>query len=455
MKTLPLCLIEDDEIMGESLQDRFQLEGFEVEWLRTRAAGQAALAKRRYGAVVSDICLPDGDGDELYLELKKHMPDPPPFLFITGYGTIDRAVALLKAGAADYVTKPFDLDRLVEKVREIIRPAAEIACPISSGELGVSATMKRIEASLPRLARHASAVLITGESGVGKERVAELFHQFARDEDSCPFVAVNCAALPESLLDAELFGYEKGAFTGASRTKIGLLEQASCGTLFLDEIGEMSLPMQSKLLRAIQERHITRVGGNASISVGFRLVCATHCDLKGMVARGSFREDLFYRINVIHVRVPPLRERTDDILHFLRRFLDDFRRDHGGERRVVDNRAEQVLLEYPWPGNLRELKNCVERACILAPDRVLEAESFFEEGVTLLPAGVAAPTLAAHMARIEREYLTRALAHCGNHMGHTATELGISRKNLWEKMRKLRMAAGEPDPDTHQPTSGA
>jgi DNA-binding NtrC family response regulator len=164
-----------------------------------------------------------------------------------------------------------------------------------------------------------------------------------------------------------------------------------------------------------------------------------------MVAQGTFREDLFYRINVIHVRVPPLRERTEDILHFLRRFLDDFQRDHGGERRVVDTRAEQVLLEYPWPGNLRELKNCVERACIMAQGRVLDAEAFFEEGVALLPSGTNAPTLAEHMARVERDYLTRALARCGNHMGNTAIELGISRKNLWEKMRKLgmRSEAGE------------
>lgn len=436
MKLLPLCLIEDDEIMGESLQDRFQLEGFEVEWLRTRASGRSALAKQQFGAVISDIRLPDGDGGELFLECKAAMADPPAFLFITGDGTIDRAVALLKAGAADYVTKPFDLDRLVEKVREIIRPVAEVVYPASTGELGVSAAMQRIEQSLPRLARHASALLITGESGTGKEHVAQLFHEFARDEECCPFVAVNCAAMPEGLMEAELFGYEKGAFTGAARMKKGLLEQASCGTLFLDEIGEMSLPMQSKLLRVIQDRRITRIGAETSIPVGFRLVCATHRNLKGMVAQGSFREDLFYRINVIHVKVPPLRERPQDILHFLRRFLDDFQRLHGGERRVLDARAERVLLAYPWPGNLRELKNCVERACIMALDRVLGAEAFFDE---VLSSNLADSTLAEHMTHVERDYLMRALARHDNHMGNTAIELGISRKNLWEKMRKLGM----------------
>ena len=439
MKSLPLCLIEDDEIMGESLLDRFQLEGFEVEWLRTQALGRAALAKKRYGVVVSDIRLPDGDGGELFLELKVSTAPPPPFLFITGDGTIDRAVALLKAGAADYVTKPFDLDRLVEKVREIILPTLETDYPAATGVLGASAAMQRIEQSLPRLARHASALLITGESGTGKEHVAQLFHEFARDEAGCPFVAVNCAAMPEGLMEAELFGYEKGAFTGAARMKKGLLEQADCGTLFLDEIGEMSLPMQSKLLRTIQNRRITRIGGETSIAVGFRLVCATHRDLKSMVAQGSFREDLFYRINVIHIKVPPLRERPQDILHFLRRFLDDFQRLHGDERRVLDGRTERVLLEYPWPGNLRELKNCVERACIMTSDRVLGAEAFFEEGLVQLPAELCGATLSMHMAHVERDYLLRALVRSENHMGNAAKELGISRKNLWEKMRKLGM----------------
>lgn len=446
MKNLPLCLIEDDEIMGESLQDRFQLEGFDVQWLRTLASGRLALAHQRFGAVVSDIRLPDGDGGDLFLEMRQQSPNAPPFIFITGDGTIDRAVTLLKAGACDYVTKPFDLDRLVEKVREVIQPAAEVADPAPTGVLGVSAAMQRIEQSLPRLARHASAFLITGESGTGKEHVAKLFHEFARDDPECPFVAVNCAAMPEGLMEAELFGYEKGAFTGAVRMKKGLLEQASCGTLFLDEIGEMPLTMQAKLLRTIQDRRITRVGSEVSIPVGFRLVCATHRDLKGMVAQGSFREDLFYRINVIHVKVPALRERPQDILYFVRCFLDDFQRQHGGERRVLDNQAERVLLEYPWPGNLRELKNAIERACIMALDRVLTADAFFDECGLPMPADSSGDTLTEYMARVEREYLMRALARCSNHMGKTAIELGISRKNLWEKMRKLGLR-GESEVD--------
>ncbi len=448
MTTLTLCLIEDDEIMGESLRDRFELEGFSVDWRRSIAEGRKALAAGSYAAVISDIRLPDGDGGELFLEFKGTANDPPPFLFITGFGAVERAVTLLKAGAADYVTKPFDLDRMVEKVRDIARPAA---MPNPTGELGVSAAMRRIEDGLPRLAQQASALLISGESGVGKEHVAQLFHRFARESERCPFIAVNCAALPEGLLEAELFGYEKGAFTGAVRAKKGLLEQADCGTLFLDEIGEMSLAMQAKLLRAVQERRITRIGSDASIAVNFRLVCATHRDLKTMVEQGGFREDLYYRINVIHLRIPPLRERPEDILHFLRRFLDDFQKLQSAERRVLDARAEHVLLDYPWPGNLRELRNCVERACILSGNRVLDAASFFEEGVVLLATDSGAPTLAEHMARVERDYLVRALARNDGHMGNTAAELGISRKNLWEKMRKLGMRSELTD----EPRDGA
>lgn len=446
MTTLPLCLIEDDEIMGESLCDRFRLEGYTVDWCRSIAAGRNALSGKRYAVVISDIRLPDGDGGDLFLEVRDAIKAP--YLFITAFAAVDRAVMLLKSGAADYVTKPFDLDRMVDKVREIAAPFADIAARVTAagnGELGVSAAMRRIEDSLPRLAQHVSALLITGESGVGKEHVAQLFHRLARDDERCPFIAVNCAALPESLLDAELFGFEKGAFTGAVRTKKGLIEQAHCGTLLLDEVGDMSLQMQAKLLRAIQERRITRVGGNESIAVDFRLVCATHHDLKTMVEQGSFREDLFYRINIIHLRIPPLRERPEDILHFMRRFLDEFQKMHGGERRVLDTRIEQVLLDYPWPGNLRELRNSVERACILSTGKILGAEVFFDEADVALPAGSSSPTLTEHMAGVERDFLTRSLARHNGHMGHTAAELGISRKNLWEKMRKLGLRGNGAD----------
>ena len=432
-----LCLIEDDEIMGESLMQLFRLEGFEPIWHRSAQEAVRLIESQRFAVVVSDIRLPDADGGELFLALREKLPGLPPFLFITAYGTIDRAVELLKAGAADYITKPFDVDVLVQKVRGLAEHYGAGAEGDTS--LGVSPAMRRIAEALPRLARHAAALLITGESGCGKEHVARLFHRHAVG-DTGDFVAVNCASIPETLIEAELFGYEKGAFTGALRMKRGFFELAQHGTLFLDEIGEMPLSMQAKLLRALQERRIFRLGGEQAIAVDFRLICATHRDLKAMVQAGQFREDLYYRIHVLHLRIPPLRERLEDIRWFVRHFVEEFNRQHPQERRRIDPRTEQALLDYPWPGNVRELKHAVERACILSTGPLLEAEAFF--GDTLDGAGAAgspplSQSLADYLMACERDYLLMMLERHEHHMTHTAEALGITRKTLWEKLRRL------------------
>ncbi len=256
--------------MGESLADRFALEGLAYDWHQTGVAALAAILQQDYALVISDIRLPDITGDVLFEQLLTQRPDLPPFIFITGHGDLETAVRLLKKGAQDYITKPFDLDALVEKIRARAPPY------VASGQydLGQSPAMRQIEAMLSRLANSTASVLITGESGVGKERVAKALHLLT--DASSPFIAVNCGALTESLLEAELFGYEKGAFTGAARTKKGVFEQADGGTLFLDEIGDMPQAMQVKLLRALQERSIVRVGGESQIPVSIRLVCATH-----------------------------------------------------------------------------------------------------------------------------------------------------------------------------------
>ncbi|HET9699842.1 MAG TPA: sigma-54 dependent transcriptional regulator, partial [Burkholderiales bacterium] len=362
----------------------------------------------------------------------------PPFIFITGYGSIDKAVHLLKLGAADYLTKPFDLDRLVDQVRA--RCATTPSVPASGrAPLGVSPAMRRIEEGLPRLAAHAHTLLVTGESGVGKEHVAMEFHRLAHPGREAPFVAVNCGAIPETLLEAELFGHEKGAFTGAVRQKKGVFEQAHGGTLFLDEIGEMPPVMQVKLLRALQERRIQRVGGEASVPVDLLVVCATHRDLKEMVQAGTFREDLYYRINVIQLRIPPLRERRDDILWFARRFLTECDARQGGGQHALSIAAEQALLQYPWPGNLRELKHSLERACILSPGRVIAADAIFEDAppAPTAGAGEAPVRLDEYLRDCERRYIRGALEQEQGHVANTAARLGISRKNLWEKMKKL------------------
>ncbi len=421
--------------MGESLCDRLELEGFRHEWHRTASSALAAIGRKPFAVVVSDVQLPDLGGDEMFAQLREAHRTLPPFIFITGFGSIDSAVQLLKLGAADYIAKPFDIESMIDKVRALARlqPAQHEDVP----PLGVSPGMRRIEEMLPRLAKHAATLLISGESGVGKERVALEFDRLGRDSEKCPFVAVNCGAITESLFEAELFGHEKGAFTGATRTKKGFFEQAHCGTLFLDEIGETPLAMQVKLLRALQERRVTRVGGERAIDVDLRLVCATNRDLKKLVEEGRFREDLYYRVNVIQIRIPPLRERKEDIVWLARRMLDEFCAQHGSVRRALTPRAEQALLEYPWPGNVRELKHCIERACIISSREALEPADFFDEGSPALRSEGAAASLDSHLQECERSYIESALLKNDRQIIRTAEELGISRKNLWEKMRRL------------------
>jgi DNA-binding NtrC family response regulator len=444
-----ICLVEDDEIMGESLCDRFALEGFQIEWQQTGNAGLQAIRSKNYDLIISDVNLPDLSGEDVYTQLIAENDHQPPFIFITGYGSIDRAVRLLKLGAADYISKPFDLDLLVDKARLLCPMHMRNASDESRLEnvLGISPTMREIEQSIPRLAKLASTILITGESGVGKEHVAQLIHRHARVNVEAPFVAISGGAITESLLESELFGHEKGSFTGAAKARKGVFEQAHGGTLFLDEIGEMSLGMQVKLLRVIQERCIVRVGGETPIPVDVRLICATNRDLKEMVEENTFREDLYYRIHVIRLRIPPLRERREDILWFANLFLMQCAQ-LSKETHHISPVAERALLDYDWPGNLRELKHSVERACILSHNPWLDTDAFFDDGFMNSPAAMEAVettvpdgTLANHLRDCERKFILHALEINQWHFGITAAALGISRKNLWEKMKKLDIHA--------------
>jgi len=428
-----ICLIEDDPIMGESIKERLTLEGFSVDWCQTGEAALTQLQKRDYNAVVSDIRLPDIAGDELFRQMiaspKTHMP---PTIFITGYGTVEAAVELLKLGAADYLTKPLDPKALVEKLHDLCR---EQERAVEEGErLGLSPVMQRLAGKLPAIARHPETpVLITGESGSGKEVVAKRLHAFGAAD--LPFIPVNCAAIPENLIEAELFGHEKGAFTGAERDRRGVFEQAEGGVLFLDEIGDMPLPMQSKLLRAIQERTITRVGGDQLIDVHFRLICATHRNLTELVRSGCFREDLYYRINVIQLMVPPLRERPEDILWLAERFINQYVERFPEECKRFGASARDALLGYKWPGNVRELKHAVERACIMAPGSSIEAVDLFPDGSPERQESQV--SLGAACKANERDYIVRALEAHEWRMAETASTLNISRKTLWQKMKKL------------------
>jgi two-component system, NtrC family, response regulator AtoC len=430
-----ICLIEDDAYMGAPLLERLEMDGYDCDWFQKGKDAMLALRHKRYELTISDIRLPDIGGDILFQELLAEGLPLPPFLFITGHGAIDQAVSLLKLGAQDYVTKPFDIGQLMTKVRQL---SMRNLPPSEGKRLGISVAMRTIEGLLPKLSVSRSPVLITGESGVGKEEVARSLQRSADPSGKLPFIAVNCGAISENLLESELFGHEKGAFTGAEKGRSGVFEQANGGMLFLDEIGEMPPSMQVKLLRAIQERMVVPVGGNRQIPVDIRLVCATHRDLKAMVETGEFREDLYYRIHVIHLPIPPLRERREDILWLAERFLVEMSAKEA-KQYSLSARAADALLNYPWPGNIRELRHCLERASVFSPGPCFETEAVFNASGTL--SGLALTPerrrLGDYLEACERDYINRALAECEGRITDTANLLGISRKNLWQKMRKL------------------
>ncbi|AKH20980.1 sigma-54-dependent transcriptional regulator [Sedimenticola thiotaurini] len=432
-----LCLVEDDAIMRASLCQRFKIEGIDCDCFTMAEEALAALEERQYEVLISDIRLPDLSGEQLYNRLIERQKLPPPTIFITGYGTIDQAVRLLKLGASDYITKPFDLDALLIKLREV---AAALFDDMQGGgvELGVSPAMRQIQTTLDRLAAHQVDLLITGESGVGKEYAARYFASRIKNGTETPFIAINCAALPEDLLEAELFGHEKGAFTGAGRVRRGVFEQADGGVLFLDEVGETSPRMQAKLLRTIQERVVQRIGSENTIPVDVRLVYATNRDLKMMVDRGEFREDLYFRINVAHVHIPPLRERKEDIHWLANCVVENYFHEHK-KRRLILPLTERYLESLPWPGNLRELAHAVERACILSPQEVMGPREFgATEAAPLASRGNA--SLKDLMEEYEKNLLRETLEHHEWRIAETAESLGISRKNLWEKMKRYAIS---------------
>jgi DNA-binding NtrC family response regulator len=311
---------------------------------------------------------------------------------------------MLRSGAYDYVTKPFDITELVAKVRAAVgarEPAAGPITPVRDATLGVSSAMQHLAAQVERVARRARTVLITGESGVGKEVLARHLHALAHPQREAPFVAVNCGAIPETLIEAALFGHERGAFTGADRQRRGYVEQAAGGTLFLDEVAELAPAMQVRLLRVLQDRRVQRLGAEGSIDVDLRLTCATHRDLQQLVQQGRFREDLFYRIHVVHLTVPPLRDRPDDVLWLAERSLRDQAREREEPLRHLGPAARAALLGPSWPGNVRELQNRVERASVMCERAETDAPDLFEERQPGR-ATVGLPALGAFMAEAEK-----------------------------------------------------
>jgi DNA-binding NtrC family response regulator len=427
-----VALVEDDPIMGESLVQRLALEGTIVRWWKNGREALAESEREPPEAVVCDIRLPDMTGDAIFRAVAGR-DSAPPFLFITGFGDIDEAVRLMRAGAADYLTKPFDMPVLLDRLSGLLPPMAE-----AGAVLGVSEPMRLIERTLLRVARVRATVLLTGETGVGKEVCARFLHEASGARG--PFMAVNCAAIPADLLEAELFGHERGAFTGAHQRHLGYAERAGEGTLFLDEIGDLAPPLQAKLLRLLENRQFYRVGGEKPIAFSARIVAATNRELAGKVSAGTFREDLFYRINVVSITVPPLRQRPEDIGWLTARFFDEFSAQSNSNTAGISALAEDALIAHSWPGNARELRNRVERAVALGLGPWLMPGDFFSEAPPTAPDGASLPSLEAARMAAEQRHIRRALDQTGGEVGQAARVLGISRTTLWEKMRRLGLS---------------
>lgn len=440
MTTRNLLLIEDDLILGESLVQRFELEGVNVVWVR-RLADARIHIEQPWGAVVSDVRLPDGLATEWFTQLSPSCRVLPWF-FLTGYGSVNDAVSALHAGAREYLTKPFDIEKLVSMVLDALATTAQAP---AQAMLGISPAMRRVEELVRKLARQKTSVLVTGESGVGKEVVAQMIHSLDPRSKNGDFVPVNCAAVPESMMEAEFFGYEKGAFTGAQRAHKGFVERAHGGTLFLDEVGDLPASMQAKLLRVLQERCFFRLGSERTTHSDFRIIAATNRDLYADMLAGKFREDLFYRLAVIRIELPPLRERPEDIRWLTELILQQITAEQG----IPITMSElflRDLMARNWRGNIRELRAYLEQAVVMSDEGVLAVPVSASLGAspgTASTNGTAEGLLPlnAIVADAERVHIRKALNRCEGSVGKSAELLGISRKTLWEKMKRLTISA--------------
>ncbi|MBS0211831.1 MAG: sigma-54-dependent Fis family transcriptional regulator [Proteobacteria bacterium] len=454
----PSVLVVDDERdIRELLTITLGRMGLLVDTAGNVAQARARLAGGRYGLCLTDMRLPDGNGLEIIAHIVARHPDTP-VAMITAYGNVEAAVDALKAGAFDFVSKPVDLAVL----RRLVGNALELqqkrnAAPAASGLIGESPTMLALRQTIAKLARSQAPVYITGESGAGKERVARLIHEQG-PRTAGPFVPVNCGAIPAELMESEFFGHKKGSFTGAHADKDGLFQAAHGGTLFLDEVAELPLHMQVKLLRVIQEKSVRAVGAAAEVPVDVRILSATHKDLARQVEDNRFRHDLFYRLNVIELRVPPLRERVDDIPLLVDAILKKLSAEAGEPLPKPDADALAALRGYAFPGNVRELENILERATALCEGDSIQPADLrlpvasptrdagetagngrapVEQAATPLPAAGTGDALPRHLENLEREAIVRALEECRYNKTKAAARLGITFRALRYKLKKL------------------
>jgi two-component system response regulator FlrC len=439
MKRLPILIVEDDATLREALVDTLELSRYQVLTADDGLQAIEVLKAQPVGLVITDVQMPNMTGLQLLLEIKSRWPHLP-VLLMTAYGVISQAVEAMREGACDYLVKPFEVQELLARVVRWMLPAS-----VEGGQVGAvmeDPVTSSLYAMALKVADTPATVMITGESGTGKEVLARFIHQHSARPDK-PFIAVNCAAIPDNLLEATMFGYEKGAFTGATQAQPGKFEQAQGGTLLLDEISEMPLALQAKLLRVLQEREVERVGSHKAIALDVRVLATSNRDMKVEAEKGAFREDLYYRLNVFPLHILPLRERAQDILPLARHFLAAMASAMGRSGMQFSADAEQAILQYPWPGNARELENVVQRAVILAGGELISPQHLHLQAaraaVTVMEAEVPSATVGANQLKLlEKEHIMNVLASVNGSRTLAAQKLGMSERTLRHKLQHYR-----------------
>ena len=461
MTSTRILVVDDDLGIRQTLEGVLTDEGHRVRTASTRAEALSSLRSHPADLVLLDLKMPDVTGFDLLCEIRSAAPETP-IVMLTAYGTIKTAVDAIKLGASDFMTKPFNL----EEVRRVIdgcsqsvdsgicrrlqsgrAPGAVPPKPIFTKMVGTSEAMRQVYDIIARVAAHDVTVLITGESGTGKELVAEAIHHNSHRGEG-PLVKLNCAALPETLLESELFGHEKGAFTGAVEQRPGRFELAESGTLFLDEISSTSPSMQAKLLRVLQEGEFERVGGKHALHANVRVVAATNRDLKDLVERGLFREDLYYRLNVVPIELPPLRERRSDIGLLVHHFIGELNTAFGKSFAGISENAMNILANYPWPGNVRELRNVLAKAMLLGDEPCIRAGDLLLGPFAAPPTTVHVPAaddpIGSHTPLSERDVIIQALQECRWNQSLAAQKLGIHRNTLRMRMDRFGVSGSRP-----------
>ncbi|MBX3188310.1 MAG: sigma-54-dependent Fis family transcriptional regulator [Labilithrix sp.] len=457
MKKPELLVVDDERDTCELLEMALSRQGMQVTTSTTASDALEMIAARDFDVVLTDLSMPQVSGLEVCERVLAVRPEVP-VVVITGYGTLETAMGAIRAGAYDFVTKPIESKtlgvvvsravqhrRLREQIRQL-RAARDASQTALTRIIGGSPAMRKVADLIERVGDSDASVLIHGETGTGKELVARAVHQRSRRREG-PFVAINCAAVPHSLLESELFGHARGAFTDAKAQRTGLFVQAQGGTLFLDEIGELPLDVQPKLLRALQERKVRPVGDNREIPFDARIVAATNRDLENEVREKRFREDLYYRINVVKIEVPPLRARGADTLHLAQHFLEQFAERSGKPTLRLSERAAERLMAYEWPGNVRELENTIEHAVALARFDQITVEDLPEKLRGYLAGSFVAtandPTEIVTMEELERRYLLRVFKLVGNNKSRAAEVLGIDRRTMYRKLERYAAREAE------------